>query len=89
MLLSLWAKGTEEQKYSTDKLVLLAKFPSAVALHLCLYPEVMEGMKIMKYANNQARRFENNGAEVSYIIGFFQFMTSFYCEFINVYLLTF
>ena len=32
--------------------VLLVKFPSALALHLLLHPEVTQGMVIMKFANN-------------------------------------
>ena len=32
--------------------VFVVKFPSAVCLHFVLYPEVMQGMNIMKYANN-------------------------------------
>ena len=89
MLLSLWAKGAEEQKFSTEFMVTMVKLPAAVALHLCLYPEVMEGMKIMKFANNQSHLFVNNGSRAAYLIGYFQYLTSVYCEGINVYLLTF
>ena len=39
--------------FSPSANVLLVKFPCSVALHLYLYPEVMQGMKIMKYADNQ------------------------------------
>ena len=32
--------------------VWLVKFPCSVALHFLLYPEVANGMAIMKFANN-------------------------------------
>ena len=32
--------------------VMLVKFPCSVALHLVLYPEVLVGMEMMKFANN-------------------------------------
>ena len=48
--------------FSKSFTVLLVKFPCAVALHLCLYPEVMSGMTIMKFSNNQPELFENNGS---------------------------
>ena len=90
MLSSLVNEEDEEQKntFATEYIVLLVKLPCAVALHLRLYPQVNQGMMIMKYANNQSDKFTNNGAEVSYIIGYFQFMVALYCEAINVYLLT-
>jgi len=33
--------------------VFYIKFPCAIALHFCLYPEVAKGMNLMKFANNQ------------------------------------
>ena len=38
--------------FARDYTVFIVKFPSAVCLHFVLYPEVMQGMNIMKYANN-------------------------------------
>ena len=32
--------------------VFFVKFPCAIALHFCLYPEVAKGMNLMKFANN-------------------------------------
>ena len=34
-------------------IVLLVKFPAGIALHLVLYPEVEQGMSLMKFANNE------------------------------------
>ena len=69
--------------------VLLVKFPCAVALHLCLFPEVMSGMTIMKFSNNQPELFENNGSEIAFLIGFMQYFTAVFCEIINIYMLTY
>ena len=38
--------------FSNDFKVFFIKFPCAIALHFCLYPEVGKGMNIMKFANN-------------------------------------
>ena len=38
--------------FSDSYAVFLVKFPCAICLHLVLYPEVHQGMKIMKFANN-------------------------------------
>jgi len=37
-----------------DFSVFYFKFPCAIALHFCLYPEVAKGMEMMKFANNEA-----------------------------------
>jgi hypothetical protein len=34
--------------------VFVVKIPCTIALHLVLFPEVANGMVIMKFANNQA-----------------------------------
>ena len=75
--------------FSTDYTVLHVKFPCAVALHLCLYPEVMSGMTIMKFSNNQPELFENNGSQIAFFIGFMQYLTAVFCECINLYMLTY
>jgi len=45
---------SEEQykaEFSHSFDVYFVKLPCAIALHLCLYPEVAAGMNIMKVAN--------------------------------------
>ena len=77
-------------KFSPSFLVLMVKFPSSVALHLYLYPEVLSGMVIMKFANNQPHLFtKNHGSEISFMIGFMQVFTAVFCEMVNCYLLSF
>jgi len=49
--------------------VWFVKFPCVLALHFVLYPEVANGMNIMKFANNQPDLFVNNGSEISYVLG--------------------
>ena len=41
-----------EVAFTPDFVVLLVKFPCAVALHFFLHPEVSKGLTIMKFANN-------------------------------------
>ena len=60
----------EIRNFSESYAVYLVKFPCAICLHLVLYPEVMQGMKIMKFANNQASLFVESGSVISYNIGF-------------------
>lgn len=52
--------------------VWFVKFPCTLALHFVLYPEVANGMNLMKFANNQPHLFVNNGSEISFILGFCQ-----------------
>ena len=80
--------GESSLHFAKDFSVLLVKLPCAIALHLCLYPEVMEGMVIMKYANNQPCAFVKAGSEISFMIGLLQFLIACYCEGINVYMLS-
>jgi hypothetical protein len=50
----LYNEENEENHWSFARSypVFIVKFPSAICLHFVLYPEVMQGMNIMKYANN-------------------------------------
>lgn len=50
--------------------VFFVKFPCAMALHFVLYPEVANGMSLMKFANNQPHLFVDYGSEISWILGF-------------------
>ena len=83
--------GEEEEGFGFARsyAVFIVKFPSAICLHFVLYPEVMQGMNIMKYANNQSHNFVQGGSQISFIIGFIQFLTAIYCEAINCWLLSF
>jgi hypothetical protein len=69
--------------------VWIVKFPSAVALHLYLYPEIANGMSIMKFANQQSELFVEHGSEISYMLGFLQVFTGLLCEFVNIYMLAY
>jgi len=69
--------------------VWIVKFPCVLALHFVLYPEVANGMSIMKFANNQSHLFVNSGAEISYVLGLIQVLSSLLCEFINIYMLAY
>jgi hypothetical protein len=64
--------GEEEENFGFARsyAVFVVKFPSAICLHFVLYPEVMQGMNIMKYANNQVDNFVEGGDQISFIIGF-------------------
>jgi len=75
--------------FASSYTVFIVKFPSAICLHFVLYPEVMQGMKIMKYSNNQSHLFVDHGSEISFVIGVIQFFTAIYCEAINCWLLAF
>jgi len=79
----------DSSKFYLNFEVLVVKFPCAVALHLYLYPEVMNGMNIMKFTNNQSDLFLPNTSELAFIIGFLQCLVALYCEFINLELLIF
>lgn len=89
MLYSMLYDHNGYYPFASSYTVFIVKFPSAVCLHFVLYPEVMQGMNIMKYANNQAHLFVDHGSEISFLIGFLQFVTSIYCEGINCWLLSF
>jgi hypothetical protein len=60
-----------------------------LALHFVLYPEVANGMNLMKFANNQPHLFVNNGSEISFILGFCQVQSALFCEGICIYMLTY
>lgn len=52
MLYSMTTRYADNFHFASSYAVYIVKFPSAVCLHFVLYPEVMQGMNIMKYANN-------------------------------------
>merc|ERR1711865_953004 len=47
-----------------------------MALHFVLYPEVANGMSLMKFANNQQHLFVDYGSEISWILGFSQMFSA-------------
>lgn len=69
--------------------VFVVKIPCTIALHLVLFPEVANGMIIMKFANNQAKLFVEGGSEIAFFIGFMQYMMAILCETINIYMLSY
>ena len=68
--------------------VFYIKFPCAIALHFCLYPEVAKGMNLMKFANNQHAMFVEGGSEISYVIGLVQVIMALTAEAINLHMLS-
>jgi hypothetical protein len=94
LLCMLYAMSINEEGEYTPNIshnfaVWLVKFPCAVALHFMLYPEVANGMAVMKFSNNQSDLFVCNGSEISYILGLLQVLSALFCEFINIYMLTY
>ena len=91
MLYAIWTdeNGDYTPNIAHSYAVWIVKFPCAVALHFFLYPEVANGMAIMKFANNQCDLFVPQGSEISYMLGLLQVSTGLLCEFVNIYMLTY
>jgi hypothetical protein len=77
-----------ELSFPHDFSVFYVKFPCAIALHFCLYPEVAKGMELMKFCNNHPELFVAGGSEISFFIAFIQVFTAILAEAINITLLT-
>jgi len=80
--------GGEERTFPHDFSVFYVKFPCAIALHFCLYPEVAKGMELMKFASNHHELFVPAGSEISFCIAFIQVFCAVLAEIINITLLT-
>jgi len=76
------------RSFPHDFSIFYVKFPCAVALHFCLYPEVAKGMELMKFTNNHPKLFVDGGSEISFFIAFIQVFTALCAEGINITLLT-
>jgi len=50
--------------------VFIVKIPCALTLHFVLFPEIIKGMNLMKFANNEHCRFVEHGSEIAFFIGF-------------------
>ena len=50
--------------------VFFVKLPCTIALHFLLYPEVPNGLSVMKYSNQNPEMFVANGSEIAYTLGF-------------------
>lgn len=87
MLVDIMLYG--KAKIPRSFITLLVKFPCSAALHLMLAPQVAQGMMIMNFSNNQGELFVEYGSQISFILGFLQFIAGIYCEMINMYLLTY
>ena len=59
-----------EQAHSFQ--LYLIKIPCVIALHFLLSPEVENGMRIMKYANQQPHMFIQGGSELAFVLGLAQ-----------------
>ena len=70
MLFQLMNEDEDYYSFHNGYVLYIVKCPCVIVLHICLYPEVIGGMGIMKYANNHAHRFIEYGSEVAFIIGF-------------------
>jgi len=69
--------------------VFFVKLPCTIALHFLLYPEVANGLSVMKYSNQNPEKFVANGSEIAYILGFLHVLQVLYCEALNIFLLTY
>lgn len=69
--------------------VFFVKFPCTLALHFVLYPEVANGMNLMKFCNNQPHLFVNYGSEIGYVLGANQVFSALLCEGICIYMLAY
>jgi hypothetical protein len=73
----LWAMSTHEgnnyyPRTSQTWALFGCKFLSAIALHFMLYPEVADGMTVMKFAVSSFDQFiDQHSATLVYILGFF------------------
>lgn len=68
-------------------MLYIVRFVCSVALHIMLYPEVRKGMIIMKYVNNHPHKFRTSF--IPFMLGFLQYFSSIFAEFLNIYMLTF
>ena len=91
MLYAMWTNenGDYTPNIAHSYAVWIVKFPCAVALHFFLYPEVANGMNIMKFANQQCDLFVPYGSEISFILGLISVSTALLCEFVNIYMLAY
>ena len=69
--------------------VFFVKLPCTIALHFLLYPEVPNGLSVMKYSNQNPEMFVANGSEIAYTLGFLHVLQVLYCEALNIFLLTY
>merc|ERR1719223_1880443 len=69
--------------------LMLIKAPTILALHFLLSPEVENGMRIMKFANQQVDQFVEGGSEVAFILGFVQCAQAFGTTLVCLRLLAF
>lgn len=94
LVMIIWAIAIDEGGdytacINTEFPLFFVKWPCAVALHFAMYPQVLKGMKIMKFANNQPDLFIEGGSQRSFVIGFIQVFAAVTCEAINIMMLAF
>lgn len=89
ILYSIFVQKTAElTEFDTGSFVLyIVRFVCSVALHIMLFPEVRKGMIIMKYVNNHPDKFRTS--YIPFILGFLQYFSSIFAEFLNIYMLTY
>lgn len=59
-----------EAEVAANFWVYCVKFPAMFALHFKLTPEVENGMRVMKFANQDSGQFTPSGSITSFILGF-------------------
>jgi hypothetical protein len=56
-------------KFSASFALFYVKLHCAIALHLFHYPEILKGLQLMKFANNEREQFCTNGSEIAFCVG--------------------
>jgi hypothetical protein len=70
-------------------MLMLIKAPTILALHFLLSPEVENGMRIMKFANQQHDQFVPGGSQIAFILGLIQCLQALGTTIVCIRLLTF
>lgn len=89
ILYSIFVQKSEEfSNFESGSFMLyIVRFVCCVALHIMLFPEVRKGMIIMKYVNNHPEKFRTS--YIPFMLGFLQYFSSIFAEFLNIYMLTY
>jgi hypothetical protein len=69
--------------------LMMIKLPTILALHFLLSPEVENGMRIMKYANQQAEQFVEGGDQIAFFLGLVQYAQAILTTVVCIRLLAF
>jgi len=75
-------------KFKPELMLYVIKLPCAIALHLVLYPQIDQGLRLMKFANNSPDSFVTHGSYIAFLLGFIGMLTAVVAETVNIYLLS-